>query len=68
MRKITLVGLLALVFLAHAFVYAGVLWLLAFAIARALGRLAPGRLATVTLAALAIVFDRGRRPAGGVRP
>ena len=32
------VGLLALLFLAHAVVYGGLLWLLAFAISRGIGR------------------------------
>jgi hypothetical protein len=48
------VGVLALVFLAHACVYAGLLWLLAFAIARGLRGLAPRRRAALTLAALAL--------------
>lgn len=50
------VGFLALVFLVHAVVYAGLLWLLAFAISRGLGRLPPRRLAAVTLAALVLAF------------
>jgi len=48
------VGLLALVFLAHACVYAGLLWLLAFAISRGLRGLTPRRRAALTLAALAL--------------
>ena len=50
------VGLLALVFLGHAIVYAGLLWLLAFAISRGLGRLPPRRLAALTLATLALAL------------
>ena len=50
------VGFLALVFLAHAIVYAGLLWLLAFAISQGLARLPPRRLAALTLAALALAL------------
>jgi hypothetical protein len=50
------VGLLALLFLAHAVVYAGLLWLLAFAISRGLGRLPPRRLGAITLATLVLAF------------